>query len=86
MEGSGRFWNVLWCSSTGSSFGASRQLGTTIRPPQVTMRDGPGSTMVEVYAQVVSRTDHKGNAQVVPYIVLSHSGVTSHTVLTDVGV
>ena len=41
--------------------------------------------MVEVYAQVVSRTDCRGKAQVVPYIVLCHPGVASLTVLTIVG-
>ena len=48
----------------------------------------PGNicTMVGFYAQVVSRTDCRGNTQIAPCIVLSHYGVASHTVLTEVGV
>ena len=42
-------------------------------------------TMVGFYAQVVSRTDCRGNTQIAPCIVLSHCGVASHTVLTEVG-
>ena len=39
---------------------------------EMTLRYGQESTMVEVYARVVSRTDCRGNSQVVPHIVVSH--------------